>query len=272
MEGLPETENLILELSQGWLSIWFNRPDNRNALSEGLAGDLAAVLEAVRGDRSVRGITLRGKGGIFCSGADLKAFNANSINNDRQLILASSLKAGALFALINSMPQVTVIIVEGAAMAGGLGMVCCGDVVIATPDAKFALTETMIGLSPAQISPFVIQKFGYATARRLMLTAARFEGKEAAELGLVDFLCDDDLGLCTAENRVKAQVLQCAPGAIAATKALLVALPTLGPDELQAYAANNFADCLMAEEGREGVASFAEKRRPSWSQRLDEKS
>jgi isohexenylglutaconyl-CoA hydratase len=270
MTDLPKSDNLILDLNQGWLTIWFNRADNRNALSQGLMADLTQVLETVRGDRAVRGITLRGKGGIFCAGGDLKAFKMSLMQADRETVVAASMKAADLFALINSMPQVMVMIVEGAAMAGGLGMACCGDVVIAAPDAKFALTETMIGISPAQISPYVVQKFGYATARRLMVTAASFDGTDARNLGLVDFLGADEAGLLAAENTIKRQVLKCAPGAVASSKALLLEGQRLAGRDMAAFAADNFADCLLGEEGREGVASFLEKRRPSWSVKLEE--
>ena len=272
MTDLPKTENLILDLSQGWLTLWFNRPDNRNALSEGLMADLKAVLETVKDDRTVRGITIRGKGGIFCAGGDLKAFKSSLMKADKATVVASSIEAADMFALINSMPQVTVMIVEGAAMAGGLGIACCGDVIIATPTAKFALTEAMIGISPAQISPYVIQKFGYATARRLMLTAAKFDGREAETLGLVDFLADSEVELIEVEQGIKAQVLKCAPGAIAATKALVLAVPALEHDQMVVFAADNFVDCLLGDEGREGISSFIEKRRPNWSVKLDETS
>ena len=232
--------------------------------------DLRNILETVQDDRTVRGITMRGKGGIFCAGGDLKAFKSSLMKADKETVVASSTRAAELFTLINGMPQVTIMIIEGAAMAGGLGMACCGDIVISAPHAKFALTEAMIGISPAQISPYVIQKFGYATARRLMLTAAKFDGAEANALGLVDFLAENEAGLREAEQGVKSQVLKCAPGAIAATKALVLAAPALNHDRMVAYAADNFANCLLGDEGREGISSFIEKRRPAWSVKLDE--
>jgi len=269
--NFPTTKNIILELHQGWLTIWFNRPDSKNSLSDGLLDDLLAVLEQVRGDRSVRGISFRGKGGVFCAGGDLKAFKASLQNADKETVVASSKRAAAMFAFINSMPQVTVMIIEGAAMAGGLGIACCGDVVISEPTAKFALTETMIGISPAQISPYLIQKFGYATARRLMLTAAQFDGKEAASLGMVDVIASGDAAIEAAEKTIQKQVLKCAPGAIAATKELVVATPELSRADMVELAAGNFADCLLGDEGREGIASFIEKRRPDWHVELDEK-
>src|SRR6185295_13888766 len=128
------------------------------------------------------------------------------------------------FDAVNTMPQVVIAVVEGAAMAGGFGLACCADVVICDAAAKFAMTETAIGLSPAQISPFVIQKLGYATARRLMLTAARFDGREAQPLGFADFVADGAPTLEAIEQQIRKQVLRCAPGAVAGTKELIRAM------------------------------------------------
>jgi isohexenylglutaconyl-CoA hydratase len=127
--------------------------------------------------------------------------------------------------------MVTIAVIEGAAMAGGLGVACCCDVTIGTADAKFAFSETRIGISPAQIARYVMQKCGESTGRRLMLSAARFAGEEAAaELGILDVVVPDAGELEAAEREIRADVLACAPGAVAATKTLIRTLPTL-PDE-----------------------------------------
>jgi isohexenylglutaconyl-CoA hydratase len=264
---LPKTECLLLEEQDGWLTIWFNQPESRNALSEGLTNELRQVLEQVRTDNSYRGITLRGKGGVFCAGGDLKSFKTNFQGGEqgRQDVVQASIAAGQLFDLINEMPQVVVILVEGAAMAGGLGIVCCADVVAVTADARFALTETTLGIPPAQIAPFVAQRLGLATARRLMLTAARFKGVEAGELGLADFVAADVAELDAIEQKVRGNVLRCAPGANAVTKNIVLATQHLGREEMLQLAADGFADCMLGDEGREGITSFVEKRKPAWS-------
>jgi isohexenylglutaconyl-CoA hydratase len=267
MADLPATTAIELELKSGWLTIWFNQPDNRNALSQELTGDLIRVLNAVRDDRTVRGITLRGRGGVFCAGADLKAFRAGhqgGASGAREAVIEQSKRGAGMFDLVNTMPQVVIALVEGAAMAGGFGLACCCDVVICDAKAKFAMTETAIGLSPAQISPFVVQKLGFATARRLMLTAARFDGAEAHTLGFADFVAEGAAALEAIETRIKVQVLKCAPGAIADTKALILALPRLDREQTVHVAAENFAGRMHSDEAREGVASFIEKRKPRW--------
>lgn len=259
-------KTLELELKQGWLTIWFNQPENRNALSDALVADLKSVLVAVRDDRSVRGITLRGRGGIFCAGADLKNFKENfQKSGDRVAIIKMSSEAAEIFDLVNSAPQVVIVLIEGAAMAGGFGLSCCADVVICESAARFAMTETAIGVTPAQISPFVIQKLGYATGRRLMLTAARFDGHEAQRLGFADYIADDVAGLEAIELQLRKQVLGAAPGAIAATKHLLAEIAGQPRGEVVRIAAENFADRMVSDEAKEGVASFFEKRRPNWA-------
>ncbi len=265
--ALPATTAIELELKSGWLTIWFNQPGNRNALSVELTTDLMNVLEAVRNDRSVRGVTLRGRGGVFCAGADLKAFNSghkSAGGPSRDAVIEQSKRGAAMFEAVNTLPQVTIAIIEGAAMAGGFGLACCCDVVICEAGAKFAMTETAIGLSPAQISPFVIQKLGYATGRRLMLTAARFDGREAQSLGFADFVGEGAPALEAVELQIRKAVLRCAPGAVADTKALILALPRLGRAETVQAAAENFAGRMLSDEAREGVASFVEKRKPNW--------
>ena len=266
MTTLPHTEKLILELKNGWLTIWFNTPENRNALSETLAGELTATLEAIRDDRAVRGVTLRGKGGVFCAGGDVKAFMAGlSGGASHDDIAAMNKQGGALFHLVNTAPQVVVILIEGAAIAGGLGLACCADIVAATADAKFSLTETQLGIPPAQIAPHVARRIGLPAARRLMLTGARFDGAEAKTIGLVDDIAEDADALDALEADIRQSVMRCAPGANAVTKELLLAAPHLDREAMMDAAAGGFAKCLLSDEGREGVAAFVGKRKPQWA-------
>ncbi|MGM0585549.1 MAG: enoyl-CoA hydratase/isomerase family protein [Pseudomonadota bacterium] len=265
---LPQTETLKLELEDGWLTIRLNRPEVRNALSQEMTAELRAVVDAVAPDRSVRGVTLRGEGGIFCAGGDIKGFRANFHGEgaSAEETAAANARGGELFDALNELPQVLVVLIEGAAIAGGLGMACTGDVVAVTRDARFAVTETSIGIPPAQIAPFVVARIGQPAARRLMLTGARFDGAEAGRIGLADHVAEDAAGLEAYEAAIRKQVRRCAPGANAATKEILMAAPRLSRPEMRAFAAGRFAACMMSEEGREGVASFLEKRKPAWAE------
>ena len=263
--SLPITESIQLEQKNGWLTIWFDGIENRNALTDQRVAETLAVLNAVADDRAVRGITLRGKGGVFSAGGDLKSFRKFAEAPDDDVIEMSK-SIAYLLNRLNTMPQVTVALVEGAAIAGGLGIVCCCDVAICQSSAKFAFSETMIGISPAQIARFVMQKLGYAKGRRLMLTAARFDGAEAGNLGLADFVAADVASLEAHEVKVRRDVLKCAPGAIAATKELILELPYIEPDSVADVAGRNFTKRLKSDEGKEGVSSFLEKRAPNWAQ------
>jgi isohexenylglutaconyl-CoA hydratase len=265
MSGLPETGALDLELDEAWLTVWFNQPEIRNPLTDERAGDLRALCNALEDRRDIRGVVFRGRGGIFCAGGDLKSFKSVFQGGGKhEDVVALSLGGAELFDAVNRLPQVTVMAVEGAAMAGGFGLACVGDVVIADAEARFSLTETMIGLTPAQISPFVLQRLGPREGRRLMLLASTLKGQEAAEVGLVDTIVSGPEAMAAEIAGIRKQVARCAPGAVAETKRLILTLPKLSRQEQARMAAESFADRMMSEEGREGIASFLEKRKPGW--------
>lgn len=258
---------ILLERESDWLTIRLNRPEARNALSETMIQALIDAMQDAREDRGIRGITFRGNGGVFCAGGDLKGFKAvlQGETQDEDAIAAANRRAGDLFELIESMPQIVVMLVEGAAIAGGLGMLCAADIVVVTRDAKFSLTETTLGIPPAQIAPFVARRIGQAAARHIMLTAAGFDGQVAFNHGLANVIADDAAGLDAEEEAIRQQVRRCAPGANAATKAILLAAATLEGEAMKRYASKHFARCMLSEEGREGIAAFIEKRKPRWA-------
>ena len=266
MQKLPDTTKIQTVIENGWFTIWLDSPKNKNAIDDVMIAELIAVLQTIRDDRSIRGITLRGKNGVFCSGGDLKNFNAMQAPGVTHSDVATmNRRIGDVFIALNEIPQVLICLVEGAAIAGGLGMMCCGDVILATEDAKFSLTETMLGIPPAQIAPFVVARVGLPTARRIMLTGARFTGVEAKTYGLVDETADDVAGVEALEAKIKRGVLKCGPGAIAATKHLILSSRDKSGAEMMDHAANTFAACMLSDEGKEGISSFVEKRKPNWS-------
>lgn len=267
MSKLPKTTKIINEINDGWLTIWFNSPENRNALSETLTQDFTATLEAVKGDRSIRGITIRGKDGVFCAGGDLKSFNATQSNSKEAEDKFNKMNrsAGDLFDLVMAMPQVVIAYVEGAAIAGGLGLMCCADIIVVDKDAKFSLTETMIGIAPAQIAPIVVARTGMPIARRIMLTGARFTGEQTPQYNLSDYVVEGPEEFESVEASIKKGVLKCAPGAIGITKEILIATQHMDREEQKDFAAHKFTKCITSEEGIEGISSFVEKRKPNWS-------
>ena len=268
---LPDTRELMLESTGDTLTIWFNRPETRNALSQTMADELAAVLEALPAATDIRFVILRGKGGAFCSGGDLKMFkslfqdDALSEQERRHQIIAFNAGFGRTLRAVHALPQLFIVLIEGVAMAGGLGLSCIADVVITTADARYALSEVSLGIPPAQIAPLVARRIGQSEARRLLLTAQRFDGREAHRLGFAHTLVEDGKALDVAAASLIAQARRGAPGAIQLTKQILQASEQLSSDDMVQYGAERFADGLLGEEGREGMQAFAEKRPPSWS-------
>ena len=264
---LPTVENLILDQDGDVLTIWFNRPEVRNALSQAMADELAAVLESLPGQRDIRFVILRGKGGAFCAGGDLKLFKTvfQGGDSNRDDIVRFNADFGRLLRAVDALPQLFIVLIEGFAMAGGLGLSCIADVVVTTADAKFSLTEVTLGIPPAQITPVVIRRIGASQARRLLLTASRFDGTEAHRLGFAHILVPDAGALDREAEVLIEQARKGAPGAIALTKDIINACSELRGDELVQFAAERFADALLGDEGREGMTAFAEKRAPAWA-------
>lgn len=263
---LPNVDHLLLEPEGETLTIWFNRPEARNALSAAMAEELAAVLEALPAT-SYRFVILRGKGGAFCSGGDLKMFrDVFQDGMSRDDIVSFNAEFGRTLAAIRRLPQLFIVAIEGFAMAGGLGIACLADVVITTADAKFALTEVTLGIPPAQITPVVIQRVGASEARRLLLTAQRFNGEEARRLGFAHFV-EPDVGALDARiAAVISDARRGAPGAVGLTKDIINAAAELDEQALVGFAAERFADAMLGPEAREGMQAFGEKRATHWSQ------
>jgi len=267
MTTLPETNDLILEREGSVLTIRLNRPESKNALVDEMVDELHAVLDAVHDDRSLRSLVIRGEGGVFCAGGDIKAFSSSlqDVPPGADDVARGNRKFGDLMLKLNEQPQTVIMLVEGAAIGGGLGLCCVGDVTIVTRDAKFRLSETSLGLPPAQIAPFVTERVGLTQARRLMLTGARFTGEDAVRYGIAHILAEDAVELDAKCAAVLRQIALCAPGANAVTKQIVFEATRRPRPEALDFAAQGFAACLLGDEGREGVTAFLEKRKPRWA-------
>lgn len=257
-------DTLDLERDGAWLTVWFNSPEKRNPLSSARVNDLLTLCDALA-DSDLRGVRFRGRGAMFCAGGDLSLFRTLMDDTASPDAVAALSRDGArLFDAISALPQITVCVAEGAAMAGGLGLASICDVVIAAPDCRFALSEVRIGLVAAQIAPFVVARIGVAQARRLMVLGAAIDAGEALRIGLVDHVtAAPDIPALL--DQIKTDAMQAAPGAVAATKALLAALPGMDRTTQIDTAAQIFARAV-ATEGRGGIAAFAAKRPPLWTQ------
>lgn len=243
-------------VADGVATLTLDSDANRNALSRRLIRELLDALDRALADEAVRVLLLDHVGRVFCAGADLAETAAA-----RE---AGQVPAGdmpALLAAIWDAPKPVVARVGGAARAGGLGLIAACDLAVAAQDATFAFTEVRLGVIPAVISAPVLRRLPSRAAAELYLTGDTFDGRRAAELGLVTAAVPADELDATVERYVAALV-RGAPGALAGAKALLHGGPPIRP-ELDALAELSGGYFLSAE-GREGVAAFREKRAPRW--------
>lgn len=243
------------------LYLTLNRPDRRNALSDDILDALLAATDDL--PASLRAIVIRGAGEVFCAGGDITQFKANLQGGDPGEIAAYNRRFGTFLARLRGVGAPVIAAVQGAAMGGGMGLAAAADITIANPGVRFSLTETTLGLPPAQICAFVVSRIGATAARRLMLTAALFDTADAHRLGLIDEVAGD---LDDAVAAVLAQIRRCGPRANAATKALIDrCLHDPLPQVLDSAAAD-FAAAMLGDEAREGVCAFLERRSPAWNQ------
>lgn len=267
--ALPETTTLLTAQQGGVLHVTFNRPEARNAMSPEMLADIEAVFAAIAGDTGVRAVVLRGAGGHFCAGADLKNMFASAGKppavGEPDPIARINRAFGTMLRGVQNAPQVVIAICEGAVLGGGFGLACVSDIALAHDEAKFGLPETTRGLPPAQIAPFVVERIGLTQARRLALTGAQFRGAEALKLGLVheSFASEDELQRKLGD--VLGKVLHCAPQANAMTKAILLQAGKVDLDVVLDDAAAKFAACARGTEAPEGIAAFMQKRAPRWA-------
>jgi isohexenylglutaconyl-CoA hydratase len=249
---------LLLEPHNGVLHITLNRPECRNAMSLEMVNELRAVLAQL--DNQVRALVISGAGGHFCAGADVK--DLVTAGNQLQALNPAF---GTLLQEVEAVPQVVIVVLQGAVLGGGFGLACVSDIAIADHQAQFGLPETSLGLLPAQIAPFVVKRIGLTQARRLALTAARFDGVEAERLGVVHFVEGDSQALAERLDEVLGQVLRCAPGANGRTKSLLLASVDEPLETVLDRGAQWFAEAVTGVEGIEGTQAFVQKRKPGWA-------
>lgn len=267
--NLPETKNLLLSLDGGILHLTLNRPESRNAMNRGMVEEINAVFDAVREAREVRAIVMRGAGGHFCAGGDLKEMMAGGLKapqpGEVDPVVLFSRAFGSMLRKVGQAPQVVVAVLEGAVLAGGFGLACVSDIALAHVDAKFGVPETTRGLPPAQIAPFIVERIGLTQARKLCLTGAQFKGAEALRLGLVHETFADDADLQAKLGATLKQILGCAPMANAMTKAIVLNAGRLDMDAVLDDAAAKFAVAVRGSEAPEGITAFMQKRPPKWA-------
>jgi methylglutaconyl-CoA hydratase len=254
---MPTTEATRYELSNRAAWITLARPGSRNALSAELDIELHDHLAAANADPDVRVIVLTGAGSAFCAGADLKSPPGEVIVGGRALPYAD------LLAAILESPKPVIAAVNGAAFAGGIGLVAAADIAITANEALFSFSEVRIGVIPAVISVVCLPKLGAHHGMKLFLTGERFDGRRAVEVGLVHHAVPADELVAAVQEQVDMIALG-GPTAVIECKRLVRRIPQLGMTEGFAEATGWSARMFRSDEAAEGMAAFREKRSPTW--------
>lgn len=266
--NLPETRTLLLKEQGPFLHVTLNRPKARNAMSLEMVHEFMAVFDAIREQEEVRALVLRGAGGHFCAGGDIKDManaRASAAKSADDPFYALNREFGRMLMAAEALPQVIVAVIEGAVLGGGFGLACISDVAITHADARFGLPETGLGLPPAQIAPFVVKRIGLTQARRLALLGSRFDGARALELGIVHEIAADEETLNAKLDEILQSIHRCAPGANRVTKQLMLDVQSTPLETLLDRAARDFSDAVQGPEGQEGTMAFMQKRLPAWA-------
>ena len=237
------TDNILLEVSKGIARLTLNRPDVRNAFDDRLIATLNTMLDDLAAREDLRLLVLTGAGKAFSAGADLRR--------------------------LNEFPRPVIGLINGPAYAGAVGLVSCCDIVLASDQASFAISEVKLGLIPATISPYVVAAIGEREARRYFLSADVFDAAEAKRIGLVHEVVPHD-DLSEAGEKLIGRMLKNSPDAMSASKPLIRSVTGRPVDEeLMTHTAAGIADIRASVQGQEGVTAFLEKRKPDWVQETE---
>ncbi|NOY22092.1 MAG: enoyl-CoA hydratase/isomerase family protein [Acidobacteria bacterium] len=248
-------------------SVWFltlNRPEKRNAMDDVMMDEIVRVLrDAERG--GVRALVISGAGSAFCAGADLNwmrkmkdyTFEENEADSGRLATLYRALRTAR---------PVTMAVVNGPAIGGAVGIVAACDIALAVKDASFSFGEVHLGIIPAVIGPYIVEKTGISVSRYYMLTGERFDAVRAREIGLVHKVFDSVEALKTGRDKVLSELLSGGTISQRKIKHLMDHIVVPPAQELEALTVRLIAAARVSEEGQEGIRAFFEKRRPSWSE------
>jgi methylglutaconyl-CoA hydratase len=257
------TQALTVAVQDRIARITLTRPEVRNAFNDEVIQQLKAAFESVGAMDDVRAVVLAAEGPAFCAGADLN-WMRRMADYTREENIADAGQLAAMLKAIYECPKPTIAAVQGDVFAGGMGLVAACDMAVSVRTATYCLSEVKLGLIPATISPYVIRAMGARAAHRYFLTAERFSADEAHRIGFVHELVDTD----ALEARVAELALALAsasPAAVRACKRLVQDVAGREIDaQLIAATVEGIADIRASDEGREGVASFLQKRKPAW--------
>ena len=257
------TQALTLAVNDRIARIKLTRPEVRNAFNDEVIQQLKTAFESVGANSDVRAVVLAAEGPAFCAGADLN-WMRRMADYTREENIADAGQLAAMLKAIYECPKPTIAAVQGDVFAGGMGLVAACDMAVSVRTATYCLSEVKLGLIPATISPYVIRAMGARAAHRYFLTAERFSAEEAHRIGFVHELVDAD-ALDAKVAELAAALVGASPAAVRACKRLVQDVAEREIDAaLIAATVEGIADIRASDEGREGVASFLQKRKPAW--------
>ena len=260
---MTESNTLTDISSHGVATLTLNRPNIHNAFDEQLVAALTTEFQRLEDHIDVRCIILAAQGKSFSAGSDL-SWMRRIVDYDENQNIADAEALSELLRVLYECSKPTIARVQGPVFGAGVGLVACCDIAVANEHASFALTEEKLGLIPAVISPYVIQAIGARQTRRYMLSAERFDAREALRIGLVHKVVGDET-LDDWITRLTHQITANGPYALAASKELIrtiVSQPLSA--ELRADCARRIAEIRVSDEGQEGLDAFLSKRKPDW--------
>jgi len=266
---MADYTSIRLERDGAVARLLLNRPERRNALTHAMMLELEDAFMRLRDDRSCRALVIRGAGGHFCAGGDLDAMAALPPmpgDGAADPLVAAYRQFGDALLALNALPQVTISVVEGSAVGGGLGMACCSDVVILHETAAFGMPEPKVGFIPSQIIPFVVRRLGEGMARDLAVTGRVIDANEAHRLGIGRHYCANTAEINRTLKAVLDDVLRLEPEAVATVKRLVLGSATRDDRAVLDDAAESLVGLLRRPQAAEGIRHFMAKTRPPWAQ------
>ena len=268
---MSEQPCLLHISSDGIATLSLNRPDAHNALDEASVNLLINYLSELEENPSVRVIVLKSEGKVFCAGVDLKWLLSHDQRADESAE-TGMIKLAQLMRLLHNHVKPTIVIVNGATYGGGVGLVTCCDIAIASPNARFCFSEVRLGLIPAIISPYIVQAIGKRIALRYFLTAEHFDAQEANRIGLIhEVIAANRLKECL--YKITKALMSGGPNALTRTKALANEVGTLPLDDILIHkTAEWITEVRNTSEANEGISAFLHKRKAAWVKDINETS
>lgn len=255
-------ETISFTLDNKVSRVFLNRPEIHNAFNEVMIKELLELFQQLSKNKDVRVMVLSGRGKSFCSGADLSWMKKQK-DYTWEENYEDAVQLAELFYQLYSLPFPTIAKVNGAAIAGGMGLVTSCDIAIASEEAKFSLSEVKIGLVPACICPYILKRVGESCCRELFLTGERFSANRALKIGLVNQVVSAE-ELDEVTDALVKKMLSGGPAALAACKELISTTSQIDLQEAKSFTARMIANLRVSSEGQEGIRAFFEKRKPTW--------